>query len=94
MTASDGSCDFLYVHTDIPKGMTIREWRAQRAANRPTPDRWWPRSCGIRARASVLTVWRAAAHALAWPRFARVRARGGRHRAPRRAAPPSGGVPA
>jgi len=25
MTASDG---FLYVHTDIPAGMNIREWRA------------------------------------------------------------------
>lgn len=26
--------DFAYVHTDIPKGMTIRDWRAQRAAER------------------------------------------------------------
>ena len=26
------SHDFVYVHTDIPAGMTIREWRAQRAA--------------------------------------------------------------
>jgi hypothetical protein len=24
-------CDFVYVHTDIPEGMTISEWRAQRA---------------------------------------------------------------
>jgi len=24
--------DFAYVDTDIPEGMTIREWRAQRAA--------------------------------------------------------------
>jgi hypothetical protein len=23
---------FVYVHTDIPPGMTIREWRAERAA--------------------------------------------------------------
>ena len=23
--------DFAYVHSDIPEGMTIREWRAQRA---------------------------------------------------------------
>jgi hypothetical protein len=31
---SDGpaSYDFAYVETDIPPGMTIREWRAQRAA--------------------------------------------------------------
>jgi hypothetical protein len=27
-----GPHDFVYVHTDIPEGMTIREWRAQRAA--------------------------------------------------------------
>ena len=26
--------DFVYVDTDIPEGMTIREWRAQRAARR------------------------------------------------------------
>ncbi len=28
------SHDFVYVHTDILEGMTIREWRAQRAAER------------------------------------------------------------
>ena len=28
------SHDFVYVHTDIPAGMTIGEWRAQRAAER------------------------------------------------------------
>jgi hypothetical protein len=26
------SHDFVYVHTDIPPGLTIREWRAERAA--------------------------------------------------------------
>jgi hypothetical protein len=26
--------DFEYVHTDIPAGMTIRDWRAYRAAER------------------------------------------------------------
>lgn len=26
--------DFMYEHTDIPEGMTIREWRAQRAVER------------------------------------------------------------
>jgi hypothetical protein len=26
--------DFDYVHSDIPAGMTIREWRAHRAAER------------------------------------------------------------
>jgi hypothetical protein len=28
------SYDFGYVHTDIPEGMTIREWRRERAADR------------------------------------------------------------
>ena len=28
------SHDFAYVDTDIPAGMTIRDWRAQRAAER------------------------------------------------------------
>lgn len=32
MTDRPGSHDFVYVHTDIPEGMTIREWRAERAA--------------------------------------------------------------
>ena len=32
MTDRRGSHDFVYVHTDIPAGMTIREWR--RAARR------------------------------------------------------------
>jgi hypothetical protein len=27
------SYDFLHVHTDIPEGMTIREWRAMRAVH-------------------------------------------------------------
>ena len=26
-----GEYDLVYVHTDIPEGMTIREWRAARA---------------------------------------------------------------
>ncbi len=29
-----GPYDFVYVHTDIPEGMTIREWGLQRAAER------------------------------------------------------------
>jgi hypothetical protein len=32
MPDAGGPNDFLYVHTDIPEGLTIREWRAQRAA--------------------------------------------------------------
>ena len=36
--------DFAYVHTDIPAGMTIREWRAQREAARAARrSRRWPR---------------------------------------------------
>jgi urocanate hydratase len=34
MTDEPTSHDFLYVHTDIPAGTTIREWQAQRAADR------------------------------------------------------------
>ena len=34
MTDAPISHDFGYVHTDIPEGMTIRQWRAQRAADR------------------------------------------------------------
>ena len=29
-----GPYDFVYVDTDIPEGMTIREWRAERATRR------------------------------------------------------------
>jgi len=34
MPDAGGPHDFIDVHTDIPEGMTIREWRAQRAAGR------------------------------------------------------------
>jgi hypothetical protein len=34
MRESGGPYDFVYVHTDIPDGMTIRKWRRQRAAER------------------------------------------------------------
>lgn len=34
MSSPAGPYDFVYEHTDIPEGMTIREWRAQRAAQR------------------------------------------------------------
>jgi hypothetical protein len=34
MPDAGGPHDFIYVHTDIPEGMTIRQWRAQRAAER------------------------------------------------------------
>ena len=34
MTEPGLSYDFVYVHSGIPEGMTIREWRARRAAER------------------------------------------------------------
>jgi hypothetical protein len=37
MTDAPISHDFGYVHTDIPAGMTICEWRAQRAIDRAEP---------------------------------------------------------
>jgi hypothetical protein len=87
MTASDRSGDFRYVQTDIPEGMTIGEWRARRAANRPTRHRW-----RLRARASAVAVSRAAARAVpdqVSRGFARVATR---HQASRRTAPPRGEV--
>ena len=39
MTDEPVSHDFVYVHTDIPAGMTIRQWRAQRAADRAAAAR-------------------------------------------------------
>ena len=87
--------DFVYVHTDIPEGMTIRQWRAQRAASRPAASGWSLRVRARRMRESAIGVWRAGARALAAPRIARVRVRvRPRHRAPRPAAPPSPGAPA
>jgi hypothetical protein len=32
--------EFAYEQTDIPAGMTIRDWRTQRARVRPTSRRW------------------------------------------------------
>jgi hypothetical protein len=34
MAERPGSHDFVYVQTDIPEDMTIREWRRERAADR------------------------------------------------------------
>jgi hypothetical protein len=52
------SHDFAYVHTDIPAGMTIREWRAQRAAERGAAgaahrSRRWPRGGTI----AIVDAW-------------------------------------
>jgi hypothetical protein len=60
MTDEPFSHDFVYVHTDIPEGMTIREWRAQRAADRTAarraaPAAWPPSALGRRLTAAVCT---------------------------------------
>jgi len=94
MTAPRDPRDFVYVHSDIPPGMTIRDWRARRAANRPTSHRPLRLACGVAVSAAVAGASRAVARALGRPRIARVRAHGGRHRARRPAAPPSQGTPA
>jgi hypothetical protein len=82
MTESRRPRDFVYVHSDIPAGMTIGEWRAQRATNWPASDRPLLLAFGISVGAAVAAAWRAVARALGRPRIARVRAQGGRHRAP------------
>jgi hypothetical protein len=94
MTEAPSPRDFIYVHSDIPPGMTIREWRAQRAANRPASDRTLRLARGIDVRAAVAAAWSAVAPASAGQgsrAFARVAADIG-HRGP--AAPPSQGTPA
>ena len=58
MTDEPVSHDFVYVHTDIPEGMTIREWRAQRAAERAAAARAaraarWPSVLGSRLTGAV-----------------------------------------
>ena len=40
MTAAARSHEFAYEQTDIPAGMTVREWRAQRARTRATSRDW------------------------------------------------------
>ncbi len=52
------SHDFVYVHTDIPAEMTIREWRANRVAERGAAragrrSRRWPR----RATVTIVDAW-------------------------------------
>jgi hypothetical protein len=67
--------DFVYVHTDIPEGMTIREWRKHRrsehaAAQQSACDAPRRRSFGHRLSA----VGREWLTALRHPRRARARA--------------------
>ena len=92
MSQEAASHSFAYVECDIPPGMTIAEWRAQRAAERPVVARQRPIVVARRRlREAARWVRRAGTRALAGPRIARIRVPGGRHRAPRPAAPSSRG---
>ena len=75
--------DVVDVESDIPPGMTIREWRRQRTAARPRSARRLANA----ARGLVAGADRVVARALARSRVARVRARGARYAAARSAAP-------
>ena len=44
MTGAARWHEFAYEQTDIPAGITIREWRMQRARRRATARRRWLRS--------------------------------------------------
>jgi hypothetical protein len=63
MSALPGPSGFVYLHTDIPDGMAIREWRARRATDRKSA-----RTARRRRRRRRLLRW------IAWPRLATPRA--------------------
>jgi hypothetical protein len=87
MSQEPDSHSFAYVECDIPPGMTIAQWRAQRAAERRTVTRQRPMAAARRRlRQTADWIRHAGARALAGPRIARVHVPGGRHRAPRPAA--------
>jgi hypothetical protein len=89
------SHSFAYVECDIPPGMTIAEWRAHRVAERPAMTRQRPMIVARRRlREAAHWIRDAGTRALAGQRIARIRVRGGRHRALRPAAPSSPGGPA
>jgi hypothetical protein len=92
MSQEPDSHSFAYVECDIPPGLTTAQWRAQRAAERPAVTRQRPIAVA-RRRLREAAHWMryAASRALLRPRIARVRVPGGRHRAPRPAAPQSRG---
>jgi hypothetical protein len=76
MNDRPGAHDFDYVHTDIPEGMRIADWRARRAADRVSARR---AKCGARRRRRrrLLLRW------LAWPHVATPRPPFAGHAAPR-----------
>lgn len=93
MVHESRSHDFAYVECDIPPGVTIAQWRAQRAAERPPSGRRAIAAARRRLCHAADWIWGAGARALAGPRIARVRVRSGRHRAPRPAEPLGPGAP-
>ena len=77
MSHEPASHSFAYVECDIPPGMTIAQWRAQRAAERPAMTRQRPMIVARRRlREAVDWIRHAGARALAGPRIARVRVPG------------------
>ena len=69
--------DFVYVHTDIPDGMTIGEWRAHQAAERAVEQRASAEERRQRsARRGLCATTRAWLVALRTPRGARAREAG------------------
>ena len=68
MPDAGGPHDFIYVHTDIPEGMTIREWRAQRAAERAAMHAA-EREERRRQRAATAQRWMAVLSAVVRPRL-------------------------
>jgi hypothetical protein len=67
MSETSGPHDFVYVHTDIPEGVTFREWHERRAEERRTqvtrrrPSRVW--RLGLLARIARLPL---TARAVVW----------------------------
>ena len=71
MSDEPASYDFVYVETDIPPGMTIREWRLQRSAERTArrmtqreARAWIPRTWTLATALGRLV--RASGRALVW----------------------------
>jgi hypothetical protein len=68
MPDAGGPHDFIYVHTDIPEGRTIREWRAQRAAERAATQAA-EREQRRRRRAATAQRWLAVPSGMVRPRL-------------------------
>jgi hypothetical protein len=65
MTTTHPPRQLVYVDSDIPPGMTIHEWRRQRAARPPSHS--GRQACARAVRAAATRAWGAVARALAWP---------------------------